>query len=43
VSTPYEIPEQADLVLEADRHTFDECVNQVVEFVATKQAARTTV
>lgn len=36
ISAPYEAPEQPDLVLETDRHTLDECVNQVVGFVTAK-------
>ncbi|MDZ7642096.1 MAG: adenylyl-sulfate kinase [Desulfurivibrio sp.] len=39
VSAPYEAPEQPDLTLETDRHTLEECVNQVVEF-ATDVAAQ---
>ena len=36
ISAPYEAPEQPDLVLETDRHTLEECVNQVIEFVTAK-------
>lgn len=35
ISAPYEEPERPDLVLETDRCSLEECVQQVAEFVAS--------
>jgi adenylylsulfate kinase len=36
ISAPYEEPEQADLILETDKHSINECVAEVLEFIQTK-------
>lgn len=36
ISAPYEEPKRPDLVLETDRCSLEECVEQVAEFVASQ-------
>jgi adenylylsulfate kinase len=33
ISSPYEVPEAAEVVLETDRHSIEECVEQLVEYL----------
>jgi adenylylsulfate kinase len=36
ISAPYEEPENAELVVETDRHTVEECVQQVVDYLVER-------
>jgi len=41
ISAPYESPENADLVIDTDKLTKQECVNQVLEFIRLKEISHT--
>jgi len=41
ISAPYEEPLNPDLVLETDKCSFEECVDQVVDFVLRYQSGST--
>jgi adenylylsulfate kinase len=40
VSAPYDEPISPDLVLETDKCSLDECVDQVVEFICDKSSKK---
>lgn len=38
IDSPYEEPEQPEIILESSRYTVEECVNQVINFLTIKNA-----
>ena len=41
ISAPYEEPEAAELVVETDKHTLEECAQQVVDYLVDRKILQT--
>ena len=38
IDSPYEEPEQPEIILDSDQYSIEECVEQVIEYLTTKRA-----
>ena len=38
IDSPYEEPEQPEIILESDQYSIEECVEQVIDYLTAKKA-----